>query len=79
MPHLDVVMFGIILGVVVVNANRILKWMVYAVQGFIQGGGGGGGGGRPGISPPPARISPPKFENCYVIIAYTWSKTAVER
>ena len=44
-------------------------------QGFIQGG-----GGAPWDFPPPARISPPpKFENYYVIIAYTWSKTAVER
>ena len=32
-----------------------------------------GGGGFPGISPPL-----PKFENYYVIIAYTWNKTAVD-
>ena len=36
---------------------------------------GGGGGGTLGFPPPPARISPPP-QICYVIIAYTWSKTA---
>ena len=46
----------------------------FTLQGFIQGG-----GGAPWDFPPQLEFPPPKFENCYVIIAYTWSKTAVER
>ena len=59
----------------IVGQPAILKYMHACMQATTAGFHTGGGGA---LGFPPPREFPPKFKNYYVIIAYTWSKTAVE-